>query len=191
MDIDTLDVLEAAATKWNFINMRPGLVGGHCIGVDPYYLIQKAQAYGVIPRVMNEARRLNDAVGEYVADQVINLMNLQGILIRDAKILILGFTFKENCPDIRNTKVIDIINRFTPYTADITVCDPCAYASEVLNEYGLEIVAQIPDQIYDVIIVAVAHNQFISLDLTKYVGEERIIYDVKGCIERTIVDGRL
>lgn len=191
MGIDTLDVLEAAATKWNFINMRPGLVGGHCIGVDPYYLIQKAQVYGVMPRIMNESRKLNDAVGEYVTAQIIKLMNFKGIKVRDARILVLGFTFKENCPDIRNTKIVDIIHAFTPYTSNITICDPCADAREVQEEYGLDIVSQPPTEKFDVVIVAVAHTEFLSLDLSQYVGPERVIYDVKGCIDRNIVDGRL
>lgn len=191
MGIDTLDVLEAASTKWNFINVRPGLVGGHCIGVDPYYLIEKAQAYGVKPHIMNESRRLNDAVGAYVASQTIRLMNLRGIVVRNAKILILGFTFKENCPDIRNTKVIDIINDFTPYTTNITVCDPYANTDYVKKVYGLKIVNELPAEIFDVVIVAVAHKDFLDLDLTRYVGSQRVIYDVKGCINREIVDGRL
>lgn len=191
MGIDTLDVLEAAGTKWNFINMRPGLVGGHCIGVDPYYLIQKAQAYGVMPRIMNEARRLNDAVGEYVAEQVIKLMNLNGVMVRDAKVLILGFTFKENCPDIRNTKVVDIIEGLSPYTKNITICDPYANAIEVKEEYNLSIVPQLPEEQYDVIIAAVAHSEFLSLDLTQYAKSQAVIYDVKGSLNRTIIDGRL
>ncbi len=191
MGIDTLDVLEAASTKWNFINMRPGLVGGHCIGVDPYYLIQKAQAYGVMPRIMNEARRLNDAVGEYVAKEVIKLMNLKGIIVRDAKILILGFTFKENCPDIRNTKVVDIIEGFSPYTSDVTICDPYANAIEVKEEYNLSIVSEVPEEKYDVIVHAVAHTEFLSLNIAKYAKDERVIYDIKGSLDRTIIDGRL
>ncbi len=191
MGIDTIDVLEAASTKWNFINMRPGLVGGHCIGVDPYYLIQKAQAYGVMPRIMNEARRLNDAVGEYVAKEVIKLMNLKGIIVRDAKILILGFTFKENCPDIRNTKVVDIIEGFSPYTSDVTICDPYANANEVKQEYNLRIISQVPEEKYDVIVHAVAHTEFMSLDIIKYAKDQRVIYDVKGSLDRTIIDGRL
>lgn len=191
MGIDTSDVLEAAATKWNFINLRPGLVGGHCIGVDPYYLIQKAQVYGVMPRIMNESRRLNDAVGEYVVAQVIKLMNLKGVIVRDAKILILGITFKENCPDIRNTKIIDIVNGFTPYTSNITIYDPCADVQEVHEEYGLDIVNELEPDIFDVIILAVSHTEFLSLDLTRYVGETRVIYDVKSCLDRSIIDGRL
>ncbi len=191
MGIDTLDVLEAAGTKWNFINLRPGLVGGHCIGVDPYYLIQKAQAYGVMPRIMNEARRLNDAVGEYVAEQVIKLMNLKGVMVRDAKVLVLGFTFKENCPDIRNTKVVDIVEGLSPYTSNITICDPHANAVEVKEEYGLSIVPQIPDDQYDVIISAVAHTEFLTHDITQYAKQQRVIYDVKGMLDRAIIDGRL
>jgi UDP-N-acetyl-D-galactosamine dehydrogenase len=131
MGIDTYDVLEAAASKWNFIKMKPGLVGGHCISVDPYYLIQKAQVYGVMPRVMMSARRLNDGMGDYVANQVIKIMNKKGILVKDAKILILGFSFKENCPDTRNTKVADIYHTFLEYTSSITVFDPWADAEKV------------------------------------------------------------
>lgn len=192
MNIDTHDVLEAASTKWNFINMKPGLVGGHCIGVDPYYLIQKAQAYGVMARIMNEARRLNDAVGEYVVDQVIRLMNLRGIKVRDARILILGVTFKENCADIRNTKVVDIVQGFSLYTSNITICDPCADAAEVKEEYGVEILRSVPaGQTHDVVIVCVAHDEFLALDIKSLVSPVHVIYDVKGCIDRSIVDGRL
>ncbi len=191
MDIDTLDVLEAAATKWNFINMRPGLVGGHCIGVDPYYLIQKAQAYGVMPRMMNESRRLNDSMGEYVVSRIVRLMNLKGVMVRDAKVLILGFTFKENCSDVRNTKVIDIVNALSPYTSNITICDPIASPEEVAQEYGVEIVASPPAEEFDVVVLAVSHTQFLSLDFKRLSAQNSVIYDVKGCLERTTVDGRL
>ena len=135
MGIDTHDVIDAAATKWNFIKLSPGLVGGHCISVDPYYLIQKAQVYGVLPRVMYNARRLNDGMGAYVANQTIKCMNMKGVLVKDAKILILGITFKENCPDIRNTKVVDIYHTLQEYTGDITVCDPWATPERVRKEY--------------------------------------------------------
>lgn len=140
MGIDTHDVIEAASSKWNFIKLSPGLVGGHCISVDPYYLIQKAQVYGVLPRVMSNARRQNDSMGEYVANQVIKLMNKKGLLVKDSKILLLGFTFKENCPDIRNTKVIDIYHTLSEYTHNITVCDPLVNADSVKKEYGIDIV---------------------------------------------------
>ena len=143
MGIDTHDVIEAAASKWNFIKLSPGLVGGHCISVDPYYLIQKAQVYGVLPRVMSNARRLNDGMGEYVAQQVIKLMNKKGVLVKDAHILLLGITFKENCPDIRNTKVVDIYHTLKEYTANMTVCDPWADADAVKHEYGIDIVKEV------------------------------------------------
>ncbi|MBQ8046299.1 MAG: nucleotide sugar dehydrogenase, partial [Bacteroidales bacterium] len=137
MDIDTHDVIEAAATKWNFIKLSPGLVGGHCISLDPYYLIQKAQLYGVLPRIMAEARRLNDGMGAYVANQVVKCMNKKGVLVKDANVLVLGFTFKENCPDIRNTKVIDIYRTLEEYTQNIAVYDPYASADAVMNGYGI------------------------------------------------------
>ena len=146
MGIDTNDVIEAAASKWNFIKLKPGLVGGHCISVDPYYLIQKAQVYGVLPRVMFAARRLNDGMGDYVANQVIKCMNKKGILVKDAKILILGITFKENCPDIRNTKVVDIYHTLSEYTHNIDVYDPWANAERVEHEYGISIKTQLPDE---------------------------------------------
>ena len=137
MGIDTNDVIEAAASKWNFIKLKPGLVGGHCISVDPYYLIQKAQVYGVLPRVMSSARRLNDGMGDYVANQVIKLMNKKGVLVKDARILLLGITFKENCPDIRNTKIVDIYSTLREYTSNITVYDPWADKAHVEHEYCL------------------------------------------------------
>ncbi|MDR0743935.1 MAG: nucleotide sugar dehydrogenase, partial [Tannerella sp.] len=151
MNIDTCDVIEAASTKWNFIKMSPGLVGGHCISVDPYYLIQKAQVYGVLPRIMSAARRLNDGMGDYVANQVIKLMNKKGILIKDANILILGFTFKENCPDIRNTKVIDIYTTLLEYTKNITICDPHVDIQKAKDEYNVDITKTIPEQKYDTV----------------------------------------
>lgn len=191
MGIDTRDVLEAAATKWNFIPMQPGLVGGHCISVDPYYLIQKAQVYGVLPRVMSNARRLNDSMGNYVANQLIRYMNLKGVKVKDAKILILGFTFKENCTDIRNTKVLDIIHTLKEYTTSITVLDPWADAAEVKKRHGLDIVVQLPSSTYDAAVLAVAHSAFSSLPLREVVPQPGVIYDVKGFLPREIVDGRL
>ena len=140
MDIDTNDVIEAASSKWNFIKLRPGLVGGHCISVDPYYLIQKAQVYGVLPRIMSSARRLNDGMGDYVANQVIKLMNKKGVLVKDSNILLLGITFKENCPDIRNTKVVDIYSTLLEYTKNISVYDPWANAEKVYEEYGIRMI---------------------------------------------------
>ena len=195
MGIDTHDVIEAAATKWNFIKLSPGLVGGHCISVDPYYLIQKAQVYAVLPRIMSNARRLNDGMGAYVANQTIKLMNKNGILVKDADILILGITFKENCPDIRNTKIVDIYDTLSEYTPNITVFDPWANANQVNKEYGITIkndLAVITAHRYDAIILAVAHEQFLSLDIRSMLKEEGgIVYDVKGVLDRNIINGRL
>lgn len=192
MGIDTQDVIEAASSKWNFIKLKPGLVGGHCISVDPYYLIQKAQVYGVLPRIMSAARRLNDGMGAYVAEQVIKCMNKKGVLVKDANILLLGFTFKENCPDIRNTKVIDIYTSLQEYTDNITVYDPWADNAVVKHEYGIDIVSQLPaGNQYDAVVLCVAHNQFLDLDLTQLVRPVGVIYDVKGIADRSIVDARL
>ncbi len=192
MDIDTHDVIDAASSKWNFIKLNPGLVGGHCISVDPYYLIQKAQVYGVIPRIMSSARHLNDGMGEYVANQTIKLMNKKGVLVKDAKILILGITFKENCPDIRNTKVFDIIHTLKEYTDNITIFDPWADVALVKKEYNLDIVNELEcKENYDAAILAVAHNQFLEIDIKSLMKENSVIYDVKGFLDRSIVDGRL
>ena len=191
MGIDTHDVIEAAASKWNFIKLFPGLVGGHCISVDPYYLIQKAQVYGVLPRVMSNARRLNDGMGDYVANQTIKLMNKKGVMVKDAKILILGITFKENCPDIRNTKVVDIYHTLHEYTPNITIYDPWANKDAVSHEYQLSIVNELPQELFDTIILAVAHKEFMDLDIKKLLKSEGIIYDVKGVLPRNIIDGRL
>lgn len=195
MGIDTHDVIEAAASKWNFIKLSPGLVGGHCISVDPYYLIQKAQVYGVLPRVMYNARRLNDGMGAYVANQVIKLMNKKGVLVKDAKILILGITFKENCPDIRNTKVVDIYSTLHEYTNNITVYDPWADAEHVRHEYGIEISSEELDNSkdkYDAVVLAVAHDEFKEMDIRSLLNcENGVVYDVKGILERSVIDGRL
>ena len=192
MGIDTRDVIEAAASKWNFIKLSPGLVGGHCISVDPYYLIQKAQVYGVLPRVMFAARRLNDGMGNYVAEQTIKCMNKKGLLVKDAKILILGITFKENCPDIRNTKVVDIYTSLEEYTKNVTVYDPWANKENVKREYDIDIVSELPTgEKFDAVILAVAHNQFKELDIKSLVGDNGVVYDVKGILDRTIIDGRL
>lgn len=192
MGIDTRDVIEAASTKWNFIKLSPGLVGGHCISVDPYYLIQKAQVYGVLPRVMFAARRLNDGMGNYVAEQTIKCMNKKGLLVKDAKILILGITFKENCPDIRNTKVVDIYTSLEEYTKNVTVYDPWANKESVKREYGVDIVSELPvGEKFDAVILAVAHNQFKELDVKSLVVDKGVVYDVKGALDRSVVDGRL
>ena len=192
MGIDTHDVIEAAASKWNFIKLSPGLVGGHCISVDPYYLIQKAQVYGVWPRIMMTARRLNDTMGEYVAEQVIKLMNKRGVLVKDAKMLLLGVTFKENCPDIRNTKVVDIYEALSEYTQNITIYDPWANAAHVEEEYHVPVVNTLPaEEKYDVAILAVSHKEFLNLDIKSLLNDNGLVYDVKGFLPRNMVDGRL
>ncbi len=201
MGIDTHDVIEAASSKWNFIKLSPGLVGGHCISVDPYYLIEKAQVYGVLPRVMRAARRLNDGMGDYVANQTIKCMNKKGVLVKDSKILILGITFKENCPDIRNTKVVDIYRSLEEYTHNITVYDPWADSNRVEMEYGIKVTSHLSpltsnlspltSHLYDAVILAVAHDEFKSLDVKSLLKPNGVIYDVKGFLPRDIVDGRL
>lgn len=192
MGIDTHDVIEAAASKWNFIKLNPGLVGGHCISVDPYYLIQKAQVYGVLPRVMFAARRLNDGMGAYVANQTIKCMNKKGIIVKDAKFLILGITFKENCPDIRNTKVVDIYHTLKEYTDNITVLDPWASSEKTLREYNIQIEKNLNDEEkFDAIILAVAHKEFLNIDFKKHLNKNGVVYDVKGILDRNLIDGRL
>ncbi|MCQ2286823.1 MAG: nucleotide sugar dehydrogenase [Bacteroidales bacterium] len=194
MGIDTTEVIEAAASKWNFLKYKPGLVGGHCIGVDPYYLIQKAQVYGILPRIMTNARRLNDGMGEYVANQTIKLMNKKGLLVKDARILILGITFKENCPDSRNSKVVDIHTTLSEYTKNITVYDPWANPEIIEREYGISIVDHLTDEYlhsFDAVILAVAHNEFITIDVRKYLKSNGILYDVKSILPKDWVDGRL
>ncbi len=191
MGIDTHDVIEAASSKWNFIKLSPGLVGGHCISVDPYYLIQKAQVYGVLPRVMSNARRLNDGMGAYVANQTIKVMNKKGVMVKDAQILILGITFKENCPDIRNTKVVDIYHTLQEYTNNITVFDPWADKTSVKQAYNIDITNALDERRYDVIILAVAHKEFLSLDIKSHLKENSVVYDVKGVLDRGLIDERL
>lgn len=195
MGIDTNDVIEAAASKWNFIKLKPGLVGGHCISVDPYYLIQKAQVYGVLPRIMSAARRLNDGMGDYVANQVIKLMNKKGILVKDSKILLLGITFKENCPDIRNTKITDIYSTLIEYTPNITVYDPWANVDKVKQEYGIDIINSDISLLrgkFDSVILGVAHNEFVNEDIRSFLSEDcGIVYDVKGVLDKKMIDGRL
>lgn len=196
MGIDTHDVIEAAASKWNFIKLNPGLVGGHCISVDPYYLIQKAQVYGVLPRIMFSSRRLNDGMGAYVANQTIKTMNLKGVRVKDARILILGVTFKENCPDIRNTKIVDIYHTLREYTSDITVYDPWANPKAVEDEYGIKVVSNCPESFYgqyDAVIVGVAHREFLTLNPRNFLADPSagVVYDVKGSVPRELVDARL
>ncbi len=192
MNIDTHDVIEAASSKWNFIKLNPGLVGGHCISVDPYYLIQKAQVYGVLPRIMSSARHLNNGMGEYVANQTIKIMNKKGVMVKDAKMLILGITFKENCPDIRNTKVVDIYHTLREYTDNITIYDPWADADLVRKEYSINITNHLHEkECFDAVILAVAHEKFLDINIKSLVKENSVIYDVKGVLDRDIIDGRL
>lgn len=191
MGIDTQDVLEAASTKWNFLPFKPGLVGGHCIGVDPYYLAQCAQSYGYNPEIILAGRRMNDGMGEYVANQVIKLMLKKGIQVLYSNILILGFTFKENCPDVRNTKVIDIYNALKEYNLNITIFDPWADKESVSKEYGIKVCNILPVEKYDAIILAVAHETFMSLKMERLFSSETVLYDVKGLLDRKLVDGRL
>ncbi|MGM9827053.1 MAG: nucleotide sugar dehydrogenase [Muribaculaceae bacterium] len=196
MGIDTHDVIEAASSKWNFIKLSPGLVGGHCISVDPYYLIQKAQVYGVLPRIMFSARRLNDGMGAYVANQTIKIMNLKGVKVKDAKILILGVTFKENCPDIRNTKIVDIYHTLREYTENIVIYDPWANPESVKKEYNLDITCNSLESLrskFDVVILGVGHDEFKDLDIRSFLSDRLsgVVYDVKGVLPRDIIDGRL
>lgn len=191
MGIDTQDVIDAASSKWNFIKLKPGLVGGHCISVDPYYLIQKAQVYGVLPRVMYNARRLNDGMGAYVANQAIKLMNKKGVIVKDSRVLILGVTFKENCPDIRNTKVVDIYHTLSEYTQNITIYDPWADSEKVKHEYGITVENVLPDGKYDLVILAVAHSQFKEINIKEHTSTNSVIYDVKGVLDQSEIDGRL
>lgn len=180
MGIDTNAVLEAAGTKWNFLDFRPGLVGGHCIGVDPYYLAQKAQQYDYHPEIILAGRRINDSMGRYVASQVIKQMIQKGIRIKGSNILILGITFKENCPDIRNTRVIDVISELREYAANVKVYDPWANADEVIHEYGITLHNEIPEGEFDAIVLAVAHNEFINIDLESKMAKDSVFYDVKN-----------
>ena len=182
MNINTHDVLEAAGTKWNFLPFKPGLVGGHCIGVDPYYLAQKAQEFGYHPEIILAGRRLNDSMGEYVASQVIKTMIAKDIRIKGAKVLILGITFKENCPDIRNTKVVDVVAKLKEYCVDLTIYDPWANVEEIQNEYNLTSTQDLPDQQFDAIVLSVAHRQYANLDYTSLQKEKAIIYDVKNLL---------
>ncbi len=191
MGIDTLDVLEAAGTKWNFLPFRPGLVGGHCIGVDPYYLAQCAKRYGYNPEIILAGRRMNDGMGESVATETVKLMLKKGIQVLRSHILILGFTFKENCPDVRNTKVIDIYRALKEYNVEITVYDPWANPDIVRKEYGIEVVNELPQERFDAAVAAVAHKKFEGLDILSLLNPEHVIFDVKGTLDRNIVDGRL
>ena len=191
MGIDTKEVLEAAATKWNFLPFKPGLVGGHCIGVDPYYLAQCAQRHGYNPEIILAGRRMNDGMGEYVANETIKLMLKKGIQVLNSNILIMGFTFKENCPDVRNTKVIDIYNSLKEYSVNITVYDPWANPDIAKREYGIDIVSELPHQKFDAIVLAVAHDAFLRVNIHELCLENHVIFDVKGILDKRIIDGRL
>ena len=190
MDIDTHAVLEAAGTKWNFLPFKPGLVGGHCIGVDPYYLAQKAQEVGYHPEIILAGRRLNDSMGQYVSSEIIKLMVRNDVKIKDAKILALGITFKENCPDVRNTKAVDVINQLKSYGTQVTIYDPWANPEEVDHEYGLKTTKNLPKGTFDAIVLTVSHNEFLNMDLRSLLNPNGILYDVKGVLKGK-VDGRL
>ncbi|HQW57167.1 MAG TPA: nucleotide sugar dehydrogenase [Saprospiraceae bacterium] len=191
LKIDTTEVLEAAGTKWNFINVRPGLVGGHCIGVDPYYMIQKANEAGYHPEIMLAARRLNESMSEFVAHELIRMMINKDIKIRKANILILGVTFKENCPDLRNTKVIDIINILREYDVHLDVYDPWVLESQLMKEYGLSTIPQLGNKRYDAVLLAVAHQVFKEIDLKEITKEHSIVYDLKSFYPKELTDRRL
>ena len=190
--IDTNDVIEAAGTKWNFLTYKPGLVGGHCIGVDPYYLAHKAQSLGYLPQVILSGRRVNDQMGAFVAEKVVKLMIQKDHAIKGSRALIMGITFKENCPDIRNTRVVDIYHELVQFGLTVDIYDPWADAGEVKREYGLDILNTVDDNIiYDAIVVAVAHDEFQRFDYQKVKHNNGIIFDTKACLERSLVDGRL
>lgn len=191
LDIDTHDVLQAAGTKWNFLPFKPGLVGGHCIGVDPYYLAQKAQEKGYHPEIILAGRRLNDSMGEYVASQVVKAMIKKGININGSKILMLGVTFKENCPDVRNTKIVDVVAALKDYGIEVVVYDPWANPSEVTYEYGIESVQKQPTDTFDAIILGVSHKEFVNLDFSTLKKENSVVYDVKGILPLNAIDARL
>jgi len=182
LNIDTQAVLEAASTKWNFLPFKPGLVGGHCIGVDPYYLAQKAQEVGYHPEIILAGRRMNDSMGQYVASEVVKLFVKNDIQVKDAKVLVLGITFKENCPDVRNTRVVDVIQNLKEFGNQVTVYDPWANPSEVKKEYNIETLKNLPDQKFDGIVLAVAHSEFLTIDFSKYLNKNGVIYDVKGVL---------
>ncbi len=191
MDINTHDVLEAAGTKWNFLPFKPGLVGGHCIGVDPYYLAQKAQEYGYHPEIILAGRRLNDSMGEYVASEVVKLMIKKDVRVKDAEILVLGITFKENCPDVRNTKVVDVVAALKEYGTNITIYDPWANEDEVMREYGLSSVKELPSKKFDSVVLTVAHNEFKELDFSTLQKEKSVVYDVKNTLSDKVRDKSL
>lgn len=190
MQIDTQAVLAAAGTKWNFLPFKPGLVGGHCIGVDPYYLAQRAQEFGYHPEIILAGRRLNDSMGDYVASQVVKLMIKKGISVHSASLLMLGITFKENCPDVRNTKIVDVIAALTDYGISVTIFDPLAHPSDVQQEYGLLTTATMPSQKFDAVVLGVAHKEFLDIDFATVQNPISVLYDVKGILG-SVADARL
>ena len=191
LEINTHDVLEAAGTKWNFLPFKPGLVGGHCIGVDPYYLAQKAQEKGYHPEIILAGRRLNDGMGDYVASEVVKCMIKKNIPVNGSKVLILGITFKENCPDVRNTKAVDLVNALKDYGTNITIHDPWADEKEVMHEYGLTSLKTLPNKKFDAIVLTVSHSKFKELDFQSLKNDNAIVYDVKNFIKKGLVDGNL
>lgn len=191
LEIDTSEVLEAAGTKWNFLKFKPGLVGGHCIGVDPYYLAQKAQEVGYHPEIILAGRRLNDGMGEYIANTFVKLMIKKDIPVKKSKVLVMGVTFKENCPDVRNTKIIDIVYALQDYGIDVVVFDTWADPIEVYEEYNLKTIQTMPEERYDGLLLAVAHDVFINMELTQLLKDNAVVYDVKSVLSKNVVDGRL
>ena len=191
LEIDTNSVLEAAGTKWNFLPFKPGLVGGHCISVDPYYLAQKAQELGYHPEIILAGRRINDGMGKYVSGELVKLMLKKGLKVKDSKVLILGLTFKENCPDIRNTRVIDVYNELIDYNCNVDIFDPWVDINTVKKEFSLTMIKKIKTNYYDGIILAVAHNEFLKVNIREYLSSNGILYDVKGVLSESISDARL
>jgi len=191
LDINTHDVLAAAGTKWNFLPFKPGLVGGHCIGVDPYYLAQKAEEKGYHPEIILAGRRMNDSMGDYVAKQVVKIMIRKGITVLNSELLMLGITFKENCPDVRNTKIIDVVNSLKDYGVKIAIFDPWANIVEVKHEYSLQITNTLPNSKFDAIVLGVSHKEFLNINLASLAKETSVVYDVKGILDDSLVDGKL
>ena len=191
MEIDTHDVLTAAGTKWNFLPFKPGLVGGHCIGVDPYYLAQKAQEFGYHPEIILAGRRLNDSMGQYIASEVVKKMLQNDCKVKGSKVLVLGVTFKENCPDVRNTKVVDVVHNLEDYGVNVTIHDPWANPEEITHEYNLETTQDLPNEKFDAVILAVAHQEFKGIDIDAILNENGIVYDVKNFLPKDQVNARL
>lgn len=191
MDINTQDVLAAAGTKWNFLPFKPGLVGGHCIGVDPYYLAQKAQEFGYHPEIILSGRRVNDSMGKYVASEVAKLMIKEGVEVKDAAVLVLGITFKENCPDVRNTKAVDVVNELVDFGTNVTIFDPCADPAQVKKEYNLESQTTLPNKKFDAIVLTVSHEEYKTMNLNSLKNEKAVVYDVKNFFDSKVVDKSL